>query len=297
MVEVICEKSGLRFESATKRTKNHPQIMGWINDAYKDGWYQQCLNIIKEGREQGWTTMEQFAEALRDAEMAAKAEQNAHIAAENQRKREREEARRQRSITNSLLRGRGYNWQKWENDEEDVDLYGAPEVEWTLLSPDNRAVSMKQAMLELAFYEDAQFAHEWLAKCNIAEELPEVEKKRREGAAKVQAQIVYTDEQIAYQQEAVPALLECGFVPEIAEREAKRLSLPHQAWEDHVELLGPEMVSGRSVFLVINGDFRYGAFVDDEWYGLEELLQEFPDFPSKKMCQLYIERNNKRNAR
>lgn len=67
MVKVICEKTGVEFEAATRRTKNHPQIMAWLSDASREGWYGKALDVLKKGREQHLTTIEAFLECLQDA--------------------------------------------------------------------------------------------------------------------------------------------------------------------------------------------------------------------------------------
>src|SRR5438270_6601715 len=110
MVKVICEKTGIEFEASSKRTKNHPSIMAVLNEASRDGWYGSALNALKAGREQNFTTVEQFINAMREAGQSAVAIQHAEIDERVRREREAKEARRQRAITNDLLRGRGYHW-------------------------------------------------------------------------------------------------------------------------------------------------------------------------------------------
>jgi hypothetical protein len=300
----FCEKTGLEFEATSKRVRNHPTIMAMLSDAYRDGWHFDAMEAIKSGRNAGYTTIEQFVSALNDAKEQYKLRTNAIYAAEMQRKREAEEVRRQRHVTNSLLRSRGYEWQRGYSDSDiENDIWngeGEATGAWELVSPDHRDVSVKEAMFELAFYEDAKFAHDWLAYRGIPEIAPAIELKRREEALKLeaaatQAQVVtYTDEQIAYQQEAIPAFIEAGHSPELAEKEAKRLSLPHDPWQDFVPLSEPEVLpDGRHATLVISGDLRYGALVSDEWYGIDELLEEFPDFPLRKRLAIYRERNRR----
>lgn len=158
---VTCEKTGITFEAASKRTKNHPQIMSLLTEANRNGWYHQALEAIKQGREQGFTTIEQFLAAMRESEQGAKQIRYTQIDERNQQKRALEEARRQRHITNTFLREHGYHWEKYENDEEDQDFFGAPAVEWDLWSPDNHIVSVKEAMQQLASQQIA-FAQKWL---------------------------------------------------------------------------------------------------------------------------------------
>jgi hypothetical protein len=300
MITMICEKTGIPFEAENRRRKSHPVVQSWMQKAYEEGWYQQANDAIYGNsarfvEKQTFETIEQFVAYFTQLQKDSVQANNAREITESQRKRDEAESRRRRHITTSLLRGRGYTWQRGYSDSDiENDIWngeGEPTGAWELVSPDHRTVSVKEAMFELAFYEDAKFAHEWLASRGIAEELPDIEAKRQEEAA-----VEYTDEQIAYQQEAIPAFIEAGHSPELAEEQAIRLSLPHSPWEDFVLLSEPELLSdGRHAILVINGDLRYGALVSDEWYGLDELIEEYPDFPLRKRLELYRERN-KRNA-
>jgi hypothetical protein len=302
MVLVTCEKTGIQFEADTRRTKNHPTIMGWLNEAAKDGWYNQALSTIKQGREQGFTTIEQFADALRATEESHKCASNAVYAAENARKRAEQDARRERATTNAFLRDHAYKWHKFEHDEEDVDLLNLPEVEWTLYSPDNRAVSLKEAMLELA-YADVRFAKEWLAKHNIAEELPAIEQQRREEAQRKAAEAEQQAKQMAAlsqeDQEYIafiePRLIEAGLSPERARKEAIRHSQPHSPQEDGVELGPVHLPNGKTLMLVINGDGRYGfTGYMGLWTGLQEVLDKFPeDAQLHTYLAPYLERNTR----
>ncbi len=306
-ITIICEKTGIPFEAENRRRKSHPVVMSWLEKAYQEGWYQQANDVIYGNsvrfvEKQTFETIEQFVAYFENLQKISTQSKRESDAAESQSKRDAAEVKRQRYITSDLLRGRGYNWQRGYSDSDiENDIWngeGEPTGAWELVSPDHRTVSVKQAMLELAFYENAKFAHEWLASRDIPEIAPAIELQRRTEALKAEQvqKVVYTDEQIAYQQEAIPAFMEAGHSPELAEKEAIRLSLPHNPWEGFVFLSEPEpMPDGRHAILVINGDLRYGALVSDEWYGLDELIEEYPDFPLYKQLELYRERNS-RNA-
>lgn len=297
MVQVTCEKTGVVFEAATRRTKNHPTIMGWLNEAASAGWYKQALATIQQGREQGWTTIEQFVDALRVTEVQAKAANDAAYVAEQERKRAVQDARRDRFTTNSFLRERGYKWKKFENDEEDVDLLGLPEYEWTLYSPDHRVVSAQEAMLELA-YADVKYAKEWLTKHDIAEELPAIEKQRREEAEQQAAQMVaLTQEDREYIAFIEPRLIEAGLSPERAHREALRLSQPHSPQQDEIQLGPVNLPDGMTLFLTINGDGRYGFTGSGLWIGLQEVLDLFPDHAGlHNYLAPYVARNERKEG-
>jgi hypothetical protein len=171
MVTIICEKTGIEFEARTKRTKNHPQIMAWVNEAAKDGWYNTALETIKKSRKDGATTLEQFVADLRQAETAFKEQSNAAYTEKMERERQQKEAKRQRYITNSTLREHGYHWVNLAfEDEEEADAFGliGPQYEhligkdWHLYAADHREVSVRQAMEEIASQGD-KYAQAWLA--------------------------------------------------------------------------------------------------------------------------------------
>lgn len=164
MVKVICEKTGLEFEAVSKRTKNHPTIMSILNRANRDGWYGQALDAVKIGRQSGLATIEEFVAWLDETEKAWREQRNTQITGYLDSKLEAQEARRQRHILNSFLREHGYHWADLAMDPEDVDnsfTGHLPAHDWQLFSSDNRAVSIKQAMQELAA-QDITFAKEWL---------------------------------------------------------------------------------------------------------------------------------------
>lgn len=173
MVNVTCEKTGLVFEAATRRTKNHPSIMFVLGEANKGGWYTQALDAIKRGREAGFTTVEQFVAAMRDAESAFNAEQRAAYSAEVSQRLAREEAARQRHILNEWLRESDYHWsnlgQSAEELEDGFDIFvnddEAPA--WQLFDRDNKPVSIKQAMQREYAASESKFARTWLTERNL----------------------------------------------------------------------------------------------------------------------------------
>jgi ribosomal protein L24 len=299
MITIICEKTGIPFEAENRRRKSHPTVMAWLSQAHEEGWYQQANDVIygSDARcieKQQFQTIEQFTAYFEQLRATSIEANNAHRTAEVEREREIKEARQQRYITNNLLRGRGYHWEKLENDEEDIDFFGVPEFEWILKGADGRVVSVQEAMQELA-YEGAQFAKEWLSERGIDEEMPEIEKRRQEEAAKVQQieDAANTPERIAYQQEMIPFLLEAGLTPERATYEAKRLSLPHSPQEDDVRIM-PIQLPTTEAALVINSDIRYGVLIYGIWYGIDEVIGSYPETTTQ--LAIYADRNNRKSV-
>lgn len=92
-MQVTCEKTGLPFEAATKRTKNHPKIMSVVNEANKDGWYRECLEALQDGRKAGLDTVEDFLELLAQTKTSALNQQMEDYRALLQRKREDKQRR------------------------------------------------------------------------------------------------------------------------------------------------------------------------------------------------------------
>lgn len=224
-------------------------------------------------------------------EAARIAERNAAYDERLRREREAKEARRQRAITNDLLRGRGYRWSSVGfKDEEDADAFdiNAPiGQEWQLFSPDGRAVSVKEAMLELA-YAGVEFAKKWLAERGIAETVPAIEAQRQaEREAAEQAKAALTAEQAEIYQELKSELLSNGIDDERAERESVRLARPHLAHEDQTTI--KDLATG--IRLVLNSDLRYGVMVGGEWCGIDEVLE----MPELARCQALLSKYRQQN--
>lgn len=291
-ITITCEKTGIPFEAENRRRKSHPVVMSWLETAYKEGWYQAANDAIYGTRyteKQKFETIEQFVAYFRNLQQNALTAKREVDAAEVQRKRAAEEAKRQRYILNRFLNDHGYFWKKFENDEEDQDFFNVPEFEWFLQNEKTQeSTTVKEAMIAIASATGDERAHSWLAERGI-----EIPAEDPAASAKEQPEPAYTDEQIAYQQEAIPALLEAGLTPEVAEREAKRLSLPHSPQADTVRLQPVKLPANAA--LAINSDFRYGVEIAGRWHGIEEILAEHPELGSQ--LTQYVERNKKNAQR
>lgn len=277
MVEVVCEKTGLVFEAKTRRTKSHPTVMAWLNQAYEEGWYAEAQHPLYGDTKKQFSSIDEFVafyKNLREKTLHAK---HAEQQEKSRRQREQEEASRQRYILNKLLRDRGYNWVNLGYlDDEEIDnsiTVPLPKYDWHLTSPDNRLVTMKEAMLELA-YQDVKFAKEWLAEHGIAEEVPAIEKQRQQEAAAKQAveeeahrmeqeRMKEEQERLEHKQVIKQCLLDNDIDEQKAEQEAERLSQPHAARDGQTALQEIRLSEDESLFLVVDNDAFYRAYLDD----------------------------------
>jgi hypothetical protein len=171
MVQVICEKTGIEFEAATRRTKNHPTIMSWLEKSNRYDWYSQALETLTSGRKQGYTTIEQYNALFEETEKSAQEENIARFKVKRDEEEAAKAVRRERHITNSILREHGYRWSDLgfpEDEEIDNSYLGpTPRHDWQLFSSDDRAVSTQQAMQEIFATSQSNYAKEWLEQRNM----------------------------------------------------------------------------------------------------------------------------------
>jgi hypothetical protein len=55
MVTVICQYSGLEFEAASKRSKNHPRVAILLEDANRKGVYGDVVSAMARAKREGVT--------------------------------------------------------------------------------------------------------------------------------------------------------------------------------------------------------------------------------------------------
>lgn len=162
MVEITCNESGIKFEAATRRTKQHPLIADAKAKANKDKMYSQLNDALATvRREGGYTTIEEFmarVNAIMRGEKDAKAEATAKRLREDKAREDaRQQARANRYTQNLILRKHGYTWHKVAVGTEDDVLpnsymAGVGELShyrWELSAPDGRIVTVAQAMAEI----------------------------------------------------------------------------------------------------------------------------------------------------
>jgi hypothetical protein len=179
----------------------------------------------------------------------------------------------QRQVTNRLLRGEGYIWKKFENDEEDQDMQGAPAFEWTLYSADGRVVSVSEAMQELA-YAGKAFAKEWLASRNISEETPKIEMERQKKKHVEDAQRAKQAEKEKYIDDLTNEIIRHGFSHEQARSKAITLSDAYAHSEYDMQITEPERIDEDDLFVVtLDSDIRYGVMIGKHWRGINYMLR------------------------
>ena len=146
-VKIICQYTGLEFEAATRRSKNHPKINGWLQKANTDGWYSECQKAIGYGKHEGFTTIAEYNVLLAETEKAAKEHQAINYERLAKAALDRKQAMKQRDEINTTLRAAGYRWQKY-NAMGALDDY--KDGQWELIAPDGRDVSVTQALAEIS---------------------------------------------------------------------------------------------------------------------------------------------------
>ena len=164
MITVTCEKTGIQFESDSKRQKNHPRVSAFVNDANKDnrhyaGAYGAALNIVAEIKAAGITDIDDAMTYVNEAYAAWKNGTAKPIIRKTQGDymREAKDRRNERERVNEILKAHGYRWEKEDYGTEDDFLPGSYNAgigeyagsRWTLYAADNRHVSIQQAMKEI----------------------------------------------------------------------------------------------------------------------------------------------------
>lgn len=160
MVTITCQYTGFEFEAESKRSKNHPLISRFLDEAnkenrYKVGAYAQAVELINAAKGQ-FDTIESLIAFVREGFDAWKENaQSIRRFTNGDRLREMKAESRQRSEINAILKQHGYRWEKeGYATEEDADHFaGFASASigqyWQLYAPDGRAVSVSQAFQEI----------------------------------------------------------------------------------------------------------------------------------------------------
>jgi hypothetical protein len=160
----ICERTGIQFETDSKRVKNHPIVMAFLNDANKDarryaGAYSKASELVAQAKGQ-FDSIDELMAAVNEAYTAWKdGDAKAIVRITNgMRIRQQKDASNRRERVNAVLNQHGYTWSKEDVGSED-DWAGRGSLgagigevagyTWVLNAPDGREVSVAQAFREI----------------------------------------------------------------------------------------------------------------------------------------------------
>lgn len=160
MVTNTCRYTGFSFEAESRRSKNHPLVSAFLNEAnaegkYKVGAYAKGVELINAAKGQ-FDTIEELIAFVREGFEAWKQDADSiRRWTQGDRIRQLKAQSRQREAINNILRQNNYRWElEGYKDEEDADHFAgfasAPIGQsWQLYSSDNRKVSIAQAFQEI----------------------------------------------------------------------------------------------------------------------------------------------------
>lgn len=113
-----CQYTGIEFEAASKRQKNHPRVSALLNDAAKAGpaAYGTAKARLEEARQSGMTDIDAIIDFVRTGANQAQAALDARIAADRQAQKDAAKQRHYdknaRDYQNGILRAGGFRWIK-----------------------------------------------------------------------------------------------------------------------------------------------------------------------------------------
>lgn len=156
MITVTCDKTGITFEADSRRQKNHPKVSALLNDAARDkyntGAYNAALAAFAQVKATGGYTIDDaiaYAQAAMTGNVDAHKERQRQAAErDRQLAQAREDAKEKRRQQNEHLKAHGYRWTKTYADFDEYEE-GEPS-QWTLFAPGDVAVSVTQALDEIA---------------------------------------------------------------------------------------------------------------------------------------------------
>lgn len=153
----ICDKTGIQFETDSKRQKNHPAISALLAKSTKYGNYGVAMTALAEVKSAGNMTIDEAIAFVNQRMAETDAERQTRRIAEEREEKARTEARLARKRKNEVLYKHGYRWHK--EDEESMDAFGATAFEdiygssvshvWILTTPDGREISVEKALEEI----------------------------------------------------------------------------------------------------------------------------------------------------
>ncbi len=156
MVTVKCQHSGIEFEAKSTRTKQHPLVAEFKNEAAsKRGDYSLAVQALDKAAEiGGYETIKDYMQLVNDIYTGAYDAKREIERNQNQEQRKAEQdwrdAKAKREATNRHLREHGYKWNKEYRDTAYGAGWGEDDSQvWRLYSPDGRVVTVEQALDEI----------------------------------------------------------------------------------------------------------------------------------------------------
>lgn len=145
-VTIKCQHSGIEFEAATRRTKQHPYVAAAKKAASKDGRHRELDKALSDvAEDSNYTTIEEYMQQVNERLKGVETIQVKREVARQEYKRRYEAAGRataNRFFVNAKLKQHGYQWFKLPNFVLDTD-------EWELHAPDGRTVTVDEALAEI----------------------------------------------------------------------------------------------------------------------------------------------------
>lgn len=163
MFTITCAKTGIEFQTESKRQKNHPLVSAFLDESNRDGRrytgaYAKASELLTEAKGQ-FDNIEDLMTAVREAYTAWQNGEAKPVIRKTAGYyiHQQKVASRQRDAINAVLKQHGYRWEKDEYGTEDEFLpgsYGAGIGEyagfrWQLVAPDGRNVTIQQAFREI----------------------------------------------------------------------------------------------------------------------------------------------------
>lgn len=146
-MKVTCQYTGIEFEAASARTKNHPEFARLMTEANRRGIYicGNFLTAIAEARKNGEITiefcrseLERIDKKLKDAEAAFFKKRDEALAAK----------KAALAAQNAHLRTHGYKWVHFTEDEDD-GVCSVCSGRWHLRAPSGDLIPVAQALDEI----------------------------------------------------------------------------------------------------------------------------------------------------
>lgn len=176
-VIIKCQHSGIEFEAASRRTKQHPAVAELKNRANKDGTYRQMNEALDAVRKEGgYETIDEYINLVKQQMNGVESYKARQLRFRAEREAARDEIRQRRQKQNAILREHGYTWHAEYVDRDAPALEMRDEGKYFYLTaPDGRIVTVEQAMAEIEL--GAEIVQAWDAA--IAEDKRREEAKRQ----------------------------------------------------------------------------------------------------------------------